>query len=70
MAKKTTMEKTIAEKTRELEEMTDWFYSDDFELDAAAEKYQAAVTLAKEIEKDLDELKNKISVIEKDFTKE
>ncbi|MBQ6127797.1 exodeoxyribonuclease VII small subunit [Candidatus Saccharibacteria bacterium] len=63
-------EKTISEKIKELDEATSWFYSDDFKLDEAAEKYKAATKLAKEIEKDLAELKNKIEVIEQDFTKE
>jgi len=62
--------KTISDKIKELEQATDWFYSDDFELDKAAEKYEQATTLAKEIEKDLAELKNKIEVIDKDFTRE
>lgn len=62
--------KTITEKVAELDAATNWFYSDEFELDKAAEKYKEATKLAKEIEKDLAELKNKIEVIEQDFTKE
>ena len=61
--------KTITEKIKELEQATDWFYSDDFELDKATDKYKQAMELAKEIEKDLAELKNKIEVIDKDFSK-
>lgn len=63
------MAKTITEKIKELDEATSWFYSDEFKLDEATEKYKAATELAKEIEKDLSELKNKIEVIEQDFTK-
>ena len=62
--------KTIADKINELEQATDWFYSDDFKLDEAADRYKQATVLAKEIEKDLKELKNKIEVISKDFTKD
>lgn len=62
--------KTISEKIKELDEKTSWFYSDDFELDKATEKYKEAIALARGIEKDLAELKNKIEVIEQDFTKE
>ena len=62
--------KSISEKMKELEEMTDWFSSEEFKLEEAPEKYKKAAELAKEIEKDLDELKNEIEVIEKDFTKE
>lgn len=59
--------KTISEKIKELDEATNWFYSDEFKLDEATEKYKAAIKLAKEIEKDLDELKNKIEIIDQDF---
>lgn len=65
-----TKEKTISEKIKELDEATSWFYSDEFSLDEATEKYQAATKLAREIEEDLKDLKNKIEVIERDFTKE
>lgn len=64
------MVKTITEKIKELDEATSWFYSDEFKLDEATERYKAAAKLAKEIETDLVELKNKIEVIEEDFTKE
>jgi exodeoxyribonuclease VII small subunit len=60
-------EKTISEKIKELDEATSWFYSDEFKLDDATEKYKNAMNLAKEIEKDLSELKNKIEVIKQDF---
>lgn len=62
--------KTISEKIKELDEATSWFYSDEFKLDEATEKYKSAIQLAKEIEGDLNELKNKIEVLEEDFTKE
>ena len=61
--------KTITEKIKELEQATDWFYSEEFELDKAVEKYEKTTKLAKEIEKDLKELRNKIEVIDKDFSK-
>lgn len=62
--------KTINQKIAELDEQVEWFYGEDFSLDQAAKKYEAAVKKAKEIEKDLSELKNQISVIDKDFQKE
>ena len=64
------MTKAISEKIAELEQATEWFYSDEFKLDEAAAKYEAAVKLAREVEEDLNNLKNKIEVIEKDFTKD
>lgn len=60
---------SITEKINQLNSEVQWFYSDDFNLDQAEEKYKEATTLAKEIEKDLDELKNKIEILSKDFTK-
>lgn len=66
----TTKNKSISEKMKDLETATEWFYSDDFALEKATEKYKSTMKLAEEIEKDLNELKNEISVIEKDFTKE
>ena len=63
-------EATITEKIKKLDEATSWFYSDEFKLDEATDRYQNAMKLAKEIEKDLSELKNKIEIIEQDFTKE
>ena len=60
---------SINAKITKLNTDVQWFYSDDFSLDEAETKYKAAVALAKDIEKDLDTLKNNIEVINKDFTK-
>ena len=63
------MAKNISEKIDELKTGVEWFYSDDFKLEDASEKYKALTTLAKEIEGDLNDLKNEIKVIEEDFSK-
>ena len=63
------MAKNISEKIDELKSGVEWFYSDDFKLEDASEKYKTMTELAKEIEKDLAELKNNIKVIEEDFSK-
>ncbi len=60
----------ISDKITKLNTKVEWFYSDDFSLDEASEKYQAAIKLAKDIEQDLNSLKNEIELISKDFTKE
>ena len=62
--------KSLSEKIVELDTLTNWFYGEDFSLDQATEKYKEAVNLAKEIEDDLKNLKNEITVIDKDFTKD
>lgn len=61
--------KKISTKIDELKAGVEWFYSDEFELDKAAEKYKDLTVLAKDIEKDLAELKNEIKVIDEDFSK-
>jgi len=63
------MDKNISEKIDELKAGVEWFYSDDFKLEAASDKYKSLTNLAKEIEKDLAELKNEIKVIDEDFSK-
>jgi exonuclease VII small subunit len=63
------MAKNISDKITDLKTGVDWFYSDDFKLEEASEKYKALTDLAKEIEKDLEEMKNEINVIAEDFSK-
>ena len=63
-------EKTnLSEKITELDRQVEWFYSDDFKLEEAVTRYKETAELAKEIEKDLDELKNEIEVLAEDFSK-
>lgn len=61
--------KSLNQKIAELDGQVEWFYSDEFELEKAMDKYKDAVKLAKEIERDLDSLKNEIEVLENDFSK-
>ena len=65
----TKSEKNLSEKITELDKQTEWFYSDEFKLEEAVPKYKQAAELAKEIEKDLNELKNEIEVLAEDFSK-
>lgn len=59
---------TINQKLAKLDQSIEWFYGDQFELDQALAKYQAAIEQAADIENDLKELENQVKVIE-DFTK-
>ena len=63
------MTKNVSDKIAELKTGVDWFYSDDFKLEEAGEKYKALTELAKEIEKDLSDMKNDINVLAEDFSK-
>ena len=65
----TEQSKSLKQKIDELEKSTDWFYSDEFSLDEAAEKYKVAIELAKELQKDLSDLQNEIEVLSEDFSK-
>lgn len=59
---------TIEQKVHQLDEQVEWFYGEDFTLDQALNNYQKTVDLAKEIEQDLTELKNRVEVVA-DLTK-
>ena len=69
MSKTENTKPTITQKIDQLNQAVEWFYGDDFSLENATEKYQAAIALATEIEKDHKDLKNKITVLDQDFTK-
>ncbi len=58
---------TIEEKMQTLRSLVAWFESDDFELEKATAKFEAAAALAKEIETDLSVLKNTVNVLKKSF---
>lgn len=62
--------KTIQEKTAELNELVTWFDSDEFALETALDKFKQAEALAQEIEKDLSGLKNDIQVVKQKFDSE
>ncbi len=61
--------KTVQEKIVELDVLMAWFDSDAFELEAAIDKFAAAEKLAKDIEHDLESLKNTITKVKRDFSK-
>ena len=62
-------DRTIGQKIEQLEKSTDWFYSEEFNLDEATVKYKEAISLAKEVQKDLSDLQNEIEILDKDFSK-
>lgn len=60
---------TLNQKIEKLDSEVEWFYSDEFKLEDATLKYKSTIELAKEIEKDLNNLKNEIEVLSEDFSK-
>lgn len=61
---------TINQKLVQLDQQIEWFYGDEFSLEEATQKYQEAALSAKEIEANLNEIKNQIEIIDRDFSKE
>ena len=61
---------TINQKLVQLDQQIEWFYGDEFSLEEATQRYQEAALSAKEIEVNLNEIKNQIEIIDRDFSKE
>lgn len=61
---------TINQKLVQLDLQIEWFYGDEFSLEEATQRYQEAALSAKEIEANLNEIKNQIEIIDRDFSKE
>ena len=59
---------TINQKIEKLNKEVEWFYGEDFSLEKASEKYKKSIELTKEIEKDLNDLKNEIEILSEDFS--
>lgn len=59
--------KTIEEKMDELREQAAWFESDEFSLSHAKERFDAAAKLARDIESDLSEMENQVTVLKESF---
>lgn len=68
MPKAETKPLSIEKQLSDLDAAVEWFYGDDFSLDEALDRYKSAAALAKEIEANLNHLKNEVKVIA-DFTK-
>ena len=62
--------KSLNEKIKELDAQVEWFYSDEFKLEEAVERYRKAAELAKKIEEELKSLQNEIEVLAEDFSKD
>lgn len=60
---------SLKKKIEKLDNQVEWFYSDEFDLAEATGKYKESIELAKDIEKDLSELKNEIEILAEDFSK-
>lgn len=61
---------SINQRLAQLDQQIEWFYGDEFSLEEASQKYQEVALSAKEIEKSLNEIKNQIEIIDRNFSKE
>lgn len=59
--------KTIQDKITELNNLVDWFDSDEFTIDLALGKFKEAEKMVADIEKDLLLLKNDIQIVKQKF---
>ena len=63
----TTTKKTVSQKMSDLSTLVAWFESDEFVIEQAVEKYKEAEKLARDIEHDLESLKNEVTVLKQKF---
>lgn len=61
-------EPSLGELISDLDRQVEWFYSDNFRLEEAVDRYKDAAKLAKKIEADLKSLRNEIEVLTEDFS--
>ena len=57
----------IEAKLQQLRELVAWFESEEFVIDEALERFATAQKLAEEVEKELQEVKNKVTVLKEKF---
>ena len=60
-------DKTIMQKIAELEAAVAWFESDAFQIEESLERYTEAEKMAGDIQKELAEFRNEITVLTKKF---
>lgn len=58
---------SLNQKLARLDELLAWFERDDFEVEAALEKYQEAMQLSEDIKAQLADVKHQITVLDKKF---
>lgn len=59
--------KSLQTQLSELDELLAWFEQDDFDVEAALQKYEAGMKLITEISDRLKNVENKVEVLKKRF---
>lgn len=62
-------QETIAEKQQNLQALLAWFDSEEFNIEQVSSKFEEAKKLSEEIERQLEEQKNTITVLKEKFSK-
>ncbi len=60
--------KTVSEKLEKLEALLAWFESEEITVEEALTKYEEALILSKELEAQLQNVKNQVEIIKKKFS--
>lgn len=58
---------SIEEKLAQLREAVQWFEGEEFTVDEAMKRFEVAQKLAEDIERELSEVKNTVSVLKEKF---
>ena len=58
---------TFAEAFKELESLTEWFETEDVDLDDGIKKFERGLELAQVCKKKLSEVENKVTELKKKF---
>ena len=61
---------TFAEAFSELEKLTEWFETEEVDLDEGLQKFERGLELAKVCKKKLAEVENKVSALKDKFEEE
>ncbi len=61
---------TFAEAFAELEKLTEWFETQEVDLDEGLEKFERGLELADVCKKKLAEVENKVEILKKKFIQE
>lgn len=62
-----TNKKSVEAKIDELEQLLDWFESNEVTVDSALEKYERAGQITSELEDELKKAKNQVEVIKEKY---
>lgn len=57
----------IAQKMQQLEELLEWFESDNVTVETALKKYEQALVLAKDLKIELETAKNQVEVLKQKY---